>query len=91
MGMKDFFRMSHWYIARWRAARNPTTLTKGGLAVFEVAGCPELHEYATNLATRGVLPMGDKVPVRFKQTHYSPTDDNAGKAAFTSGRLTAGG
>ena len=77
METKDLFQTAHRYIARWRATRNPTTLTKGGLEMFEGLVCPQLLDYATNVATHGVCPMGDKGPVRFKQNPYSPIGDNA--------------
>ena len=64
---KDLSQTAHWYIARWRATRNPTTLTKGGLTMFEGLVCPQLLDYATKVATHGVCPMWDKAPVRFKK------------------------
>lgn len=83
METRDLFRMERWYIASWRATSNPTTLTEGGLAVFEGPVRPGLYAYATNVATNGVLPMGGKVPVRFQQAPYSPIDYNAGNTSLS--------
>ena len=82
METKDMFQTSHRYIARWRAARNPTTLSKGGVEMFDGLVCQKLYDYATKVATHWVCPMGDKVPVRFKQNPYSSIDDNAEGAAL---------
>ena len=55
---KDLPQTAHWYIDRWRATRNLTTLTKGVLAMFEGLVFPQLLDYATKEATHGVFPMG---------------------------------
>ena len=56
----DLFLTAHWYTARWRAQRNPTTLTPQGLKCLECFVSAELYNYALKISTRWVLPMGQK-------------------------------
>ena len=63
----DVFVASHAYLARWRATREPTTMTPGGLKVFQGLVEEELLDYAMDMATFGVKPKG----------HYPPGSDAA--------------
>ena len=72
----DVFVASHAYLARWRATREPTTMTPGGLKVFQGLVEEELLDYAMDMATFGVKPKGNYPPVRTRQQAYASANDD---------------
>ena len=67
---------AHIYVCEWRKRRNPTTLKEEGLKHFEGVVNKDLFQYALDIATRGVIPKGDRRPKRFAQEPYSSITDN---------------
>ena len=77
----DLLTAAHLYISAWRRLRGPTTLTVERLRCFDGLVSRELFQYAMDIATRGVLPKGDKMPVRFAQEPYSSINDDVNATA----------
>ena len=77
----DLANAAHVYIAKWRRGRSPTKLTPAGLSLFEGIVDTTLYEHSLRVATHGLLPCGDRAPVRFPQEAYSNVNDNPQVAA----------